>query len=281
MKIKGDYHIHTHNSCDDACMEFDFYAKAFHQNSEISLGVSDHLHSLIQEPDIVASRKEFDEFRAKYPQFKKRIHFGVEASVMSQWELKKLNNLPEFKDYKYGIRENGPMNAPMALSIDKEFIEKYKIEYVISGVHWPLYCREDPLSMIKEYHREYLFAASHPCTDILAHYLWWNPIRGMKNVFTNTRLISNEMRDEIKCALLENNVAFELNLCAVLLSGDYKGNKAWLDWYLGWVHDIQSAGVKLSLGSDCHDKYLNPEWYKEAETLFEHYKIDTEKFFTL
>ena len=281
MKIKGDYHIHTHNSCDDACLEFDFLAKALYMNSEVSLGISDHLHSLIQEKDIAASRKEFDEFKAKFPQFRKRIHFGVEASVMSQWELKKLNNIPEFSEYTYGIRKNGPANASMALSIDKEFIEKYKIEYVISGVHWPLYCREDPLSMVKEYHREYLFAASHPSTDILAHYLWWNPRKGMGNVFLNTRLISNEMRDEIKCALLENNAAFEVNIGAVLLNDDYKDNKAWLDWYLGWVHDIQNAGVKLSLGSDCHSEYLDPMWYKEAEKLFEHYKIDTEKFFTL
>ncbi len=281
MKIKGDYHIHTHNSCDDASLEFDFLARALYMNSEVSLGVSDHLHSSLQEKDIAASRKEFDEFKAKYPMFRKRIHFGVEASVMSKWELDKISKGQYSGSVTYGIRDNGPMNAPMALSVDKEFKEKYKIEYVISGVHWPLYCREDPLSFVKEYHREYLYAIEHPCTDIMAHYLWWNPIRGLKNVFTNTRLVSNEMRNEIKCALLENNTAFEVNLCAVLLSKDYKDNKAWLDWYLGWVHDIQNAGVKLSLGSDCHSEYLDPMWYKEAEELFEHYKIDTSKFFKL
>ena len=81
--------------------------------------------------------------------------------------------------------------------------------------------------------------------------------------------------------LLDYDKAFEVNLCAVLFSKVYKDNKTWLDWYLGWVHDIQNAGVKLSLGSDCHSKYLDPNWYKKAEELFEHYKIDTEKFFTL
>ena len=281
MKIKSDFHIHTHNSCDEASLEYDFFARALFERQDITLGVSDHLHSLLQEKDIAASKKEFDEFKAKYPMFRKRIHFGVEASVMSKWELDKINKGQYSGDVTYGIRDNGPMNAPMALPIDEEFKEKYKIEYVITGVHWPLYCREDPLSFVKEYHREYLYAIEHPCTDIMAHYLWWNPIRGLKNVFTNTRLVSNEMRNEIKHALLEYNKAFEVNLCAVLFSEEYKDNKTWLDWYLGWVHDIQNAGVKLSLGSDCHSKYLDPNWYKKAEELFEHYKIDTEKFFTL
>ncbi|MBE6730843.1 MAG: PHP domain-containing protein [Ruminococcaceae bacterium] len=281
MKIRNDYHIHTHNSCDEACLKFETLVQNAYRFGLNDFGVSDHVHSSLQEKDIAASRKEYDEILAKYPQLKGKFHFGVEASVMSEWEAKKLRENPMLKNCTYGLREGGPQNAKPTIVVDEEFIEKYKIEYVISGVHWPLYSREDELSMVKEYHRLYLYAASHPSTDILAHYLWWNPIKGMANAFKNKRLISNEMRNEIKCALLENNVAFEVNLCAVLLSKDYKDNKAWLDWYLGWVHDIQNAGVKLSLGSDCHDKYLNPQWYKEAEELFEHYKIDSEKFFTL
>ena len=279
MKITTDFHIHTHNSCDDACLEFETLIKNARQYGITDFGVSDHLHSILQKKDIAASRKEYDEILAKYPQLKGKFHFGIEASVMSEWEAKKLRDNPMLKDCTYGLREGGPMNAKPIIVADEEFIEKYKIEYVISGVHWPLYCREDELSMVKEYHRLYLYAASHPSTDILAHYLWWNPIRGMANAFKNKRLISNEMRNELKCALLENNTAFEINIDGVLFNKDY--NEEFMDWYLGWVHDIQNAGVKLSIGSDCHSEKLSKEAYQKAEELLTRYKINLDNLFKL
>ncbi|MBE6892017.1 MAG: hypothetical protein E7481_08360 [Ruminococcaceae bacterium] len=277
MKIVNDWHIHTECSCDDACLTFDNLILTAKNSGLTDFGVTDHLHSLVQEADIANSRKEFDRIIAENPHLKGHFHFGIEASVMSKWELDKINR----KDYEgsapiYGIG-GGPKNAEVDFAFNDEFLEKYGVEYIVSGVHWTRYDDDEPLAVAKDYHRQYLFAASHPKTTILAHYLWWNPIRGMENPFLSDKYVTDSMRNELKAALLQYGKAFELNLDAVILSH----SEAWLEKYLGFVSELQSSGVKLSVGSDCHDGSLNGTRYSKAAKLFETYNIDTSKFFTL
>lgn len=279
MKIKNDWHIHTECSCDDACMKFDDLIVCAKEFGLTDFGVTDHLHSLVQEPDIAASRKEFDRIIAENPELKGHFHFGIEASVMSKWELDKINR----KDYEgsapiYGIG-GGPKNAALDFAFNDEFLEKYGVEYVVSGVHWTRYNDESPAEIAKDYHRQYLFAATHPKTTILAHYMWWNPIRGMENPFASEKNVTASMKDELKAALAENGKAFELNIDGVLFNPCY--NEAWVENYLGFVSELQSAGVKLSVGSDCHSAKLPQSRYKLAEELFEKFGIDTAEFFTL
>ena len=277
MKIINDWHIHTECSCDDACMKFDDLILTAKKSGLTDFGVTDHLHSLVQESDIAASRKEFDRVIAENPQLKKHFHFGIEASVMSKWELDKINRMDYTGDAPiYGIG-NGPKNAELAFAFDDGFLEKYGVEYVVSGVHWTRYNDENPLEIAKDYHRQYLFAASHPKTTILAHYLWWNPIKGMENPFTGDKYVTESMKNELKAVLLQYNKVFELNLDAVILCHD----EAWIDKYMGFVTELQNSGVKLSVGSDCHDEVLFESQYTKAERIFDLYNIDTSKFFTL
>ena len=85
------------------------------------------------------------------------------------------------------------------------------------------------------------------------------------------------MRDELKCALKENNVAFELNPCMFYK----KMPESFVDDYLGWVSDMQRSGVTLSFGSDCHKAHITETEYGEIDKLLSHYGIDSDKFFCL
>ena len=283
VAITTDWHIHTKYSCDGACMEFEDLIKDAKQIGITDFGVSDHYHSRIQEADIKASRNAYERALEKYPELNGHFHFGIEASVMSEWEINKIKTGDYSELPVYGIRVGGPKNSPAVYDFDDELIEKYNIEYVIGGVHWLLYCDSDKESVIKEQHRQYMFCITNPYTTILAHYLWFNPADldrwpKMRNPCEHFFVISEEMRSELVHALKENNVAFEIN-------SEFFKNKysdTFRDEYLGWISDIQKSGVVLSFGGDSHSKNLSQNCnYDKIEQAFKHYGIDSSKFFCL
>ena len=219
MAITKDWHIHTHCSCDSACMTFEDLVSEAKELGITDFGVSDHYHTTIQESDIAASRREYEETLLRHSELKGHFHFGMEATLVSKWEAEKIARGEYDELPVYGFRSGGPKNAEVCFDFDEEFMEKYKIEYVIAGMHWPMYCDIDMESVVKEYHRQYMYAATHPFTDILAHYMWcdvhlftnvWN-IKDFKNPLADFNVIPFSMKDELKAALKENNVAFELN----------------------------------------------------------------------
>ena len=287
MAITSDWHIHTHCSCDSACMTFEDLITDAKNMGITDFGVSDHYHTSYQEPDIAASRAEYDAALERHPELKGHFHFGIEATVISKWEADKVRR----GDYdpsdppEYGIRVGGPAGAPVIFDFDDEFMEKYKIDYVVAGMHWPMYCGVDTDTLLKEYHRQYMFCATHPYSTIMAHYFWWDDclyescwnMPGLKNPFLDFSVIPHSMRDELTSALKENNVAFEINHCMF-----YKNMpKSFVDEYLGWVSDIQKDGVTLSFGSDCHRPRLATVEYGEMDKILTHYGIDSSKFFCL
>ncbi len=286
MAITTDWHIHTHCSCDSACMEFETLVEEAKKLGITDFGVSDHYHSRIQEADIAASRKEFEKTLKNHPELKGHFHFGIEATLMSKWEIEKIAK-GEYTDLPvYGFRSGGPENAELIFDLDQEFLDKYKIEYFIAGMHWPMYCKTDKQSLLTEYHRQYMYCATHPFTDILAHYCWWDEtlfkinwgLPDAQNPFTYFSDISQTMRSELVAALKENNVAFELN---TFLFGD-KNAESMRDEYLGFVADIQRSGVVISMGSDSHSPRLSDGCdYKKCAEIFGHYGIDTSKFYCL
>ena len=174
MAITSDWHIHTHCSCDSASLEFGTLIREAGDLGIRDYGVSDHYHTRIQEPDIAASRQEYDRALLAHPELRGHFHFGIEATIISAWEVEKIAR----KEYDelpiYGFRSGGPANAPVLFDFDESFIERYGIEYVVDGMHWPMYCGLGKDDLIREYHRQYMFAATHPYTTILAHYLWWD-----------------------------------------------------------------------------------------------------------
>ena len=284
MAITSDWHIHTHCSCDSACMTFEDLVSETKELGITDFGVSDHYHTTIQEADIAASRKEYEKTLLRHPELKGKFHFGIEATLVSKWEADKIARGEYDELPVYGFRSGGPKNAEVCFDFDEELLEKYKIEYVIAGMHWPMYCDLDASSVIKEYHRQYMYAATHPYTDILAHYLWfdmhlftnvWN-VPDYKNPFEDFNAVPRSMKDELKAALLENNVAFELNnwLFVDNLTEKFR------DSYLGWVNELQSSGVKIAFGSDNHSPHLKDLCdYRNREEVCRKYGIKTDEFF--
>ncbi len=286
MAITSDWHIHTKYSCDSACMEFETLVSETKKLGITDYGVTDHYHTRLQEADIAASRKEYEATLKRHPELEGHFHFGIEATIISKWEVDIIAR-GEYKDPPiFGIRSGGPANAPVMFDFDEEFMEKYKIEYVVSGMHWPMYCATDLKSVLKEYHRQYMFAATHPYTRIMAHYLWWdeNLFRNVwnlpdyENPFLDFSVISQSMRSELKAAMLENNVAFELNNCFF----KYEYPERFINSYFDWVSELQSSGIAISMGSDCHSKVLSGvcDYSKINEICMKH-GIDTSAFLCL
>jgi hypothetical protein len=98
----------------------------------------------------------------------------------------------------------------------------------------------------------------------------------LKNPFLDFSFVPESMRDELKCAMKENNVAFELNPC--MLRGL---PESFINDYLGWAADLQNSGITLAFGSDCHSASLTRLDYEKMNDLITHYGIDPSKFFVL
>ena len=276
MAIRSDWHIHTFCSCDSACITFEELIFEAKKNGITDFGVSDHFHTRLQEADIAASRAEYDAALARHPELKGHFHFGIEATLMSEWEIDKIARGEYDEVPIWGIRHGGPAGSPVRFDFDEEFLEKYKIDYVITGMHWPMYCATDRNSMLAEYHRQYMYAICHPFTDILAHYTWYdsNVYPQVENPFLDFSAVSETMRSEIKHALLENKVAFELNAFIFYMPESFR------DEYLGFAAELQKSGIVLSQGCDTHQHTLHVDYEKTAAT-YARYGIDTDKFFCL
>ena len=143
MKITTDWHIHTKCSCDSACMEFETLVLNAKELGITDFGVSDHYHTILQEPDIAASRKEFDSTLERHPELRGHFHFGIETTLVSAWEADKIRRGEYTEPPIYGFRQGGPKNAPVIFDMDEEFLTKYGVEYFIAGMHWPMYCDTD------------------------------------------------------------------------------------------------------------------------------------------
>jgi histidinol phosphatase-like PHP family hydrolase len=278
MKITSDWHIHSRNSCDSACMIVaDLVAEAT-QAGIRDYGLTDHIHSPYNLPDLAHSRQEF---LTNHPS--PRFHFGVEVSCMSQWELDQiaagLGNEPV-----YGIRAGGPAGGALAIGITAEDLATVGVEYVVGGTHWPMYVPYERESIIRDYHRQNMFLVTHPLVDIVAHPWWWmghwQDSHGNFSAepwFDDFNVIPDAMHDEFAAAAVECGTAVEINISANLLNPRYPD--AFVDKYLAYLVELQNRGVKLSIGSDCHSAHYAIAFEKIGEML-EHAGI-VDDFWTL
>ena len=262
MKIISDWHIHTQNSCDEGSIKVKHLIKKTKEKGILYFGISDHFHTIINLPDIINSRKEYEESNPK-----DNFHFGVEVSVVSKWEIEEIEkNKEKHKDAIYGIRNGGPAWAEPSIGINEEIIRELKIEYVIGGVHWPLYVEYKRENIIKDYHRQLIFLAENPLINIIAHPWWWHGkweedgIYKTKPWFDNFNVIPKSIHNEFISSVKENNKIVEINLNAMILTKKYP--LKWKYQYLEYIKNLQENGVVLCIGSDCHD----PEYDIDFET---------------
>jgi hypothetical protein len=181
---------------------------------------------------------------------------------VSQWELDEIAT-GRHKDPVYGLREGGPPSAPLAIALRPEHVARLGIEYVIGGTHWPMYVPPEPAVLIGDYHRQNMFLVTHPLITIVAHPWWWmGRWQDADKVYRghpwmgDFGVIPRSVHDEFAAAAIQHGKVVEVNLCAIL--------QCWIDTdrfkqqYAEYLGELHRRGVKLSIGSDCHnDNYVS------------------------
>jgi len=251
MKITSDWHIHSRNSCDEASMEVKVLVQMADEKGIIDYGLTDHIHTPYNLPDLAASRKEFTESNSS-----SNFHFGVEVSCVSKWEIDEIAT-GKYGSPVYGLRSGGDPGCHLAIGLDKSDIDRYQIEYVVGGTHWPMYVPIEREAIIKDYHRQNMFLVSHPLVDIVAHPWWWhghwqdsNGVFSTEPWFDDFGKIPKSMHDELASSAIQHGKVIEINISAILLNPHYP--QRFKNQYLEYIAELRSRGVKLCLGSDCH-----------------------------
>jgi histidinol phosphatase-like PHP family hydrolase len=280
MTITSDWHLHSRNSCDSASLVLRELVSEAAAAGITDFGVTDHIHTPYNLPDLAASREEF---LACSPS--PRFHFGVEVSCFSAWELAELAK-GGHEQPVYGLRRGGPPGGELAIGIGADELRTYGVEYVVGGAHWPMYVPVERQAVIRDYHRQNLFPACHPLVDIVAHPWWWMgawqdaagnyPGEPWLDDFT---VIPQSLHDEFAAALLEHGKVFEINISAILLNPQYPQRFA--RQYMDYVAGIRARGVAICIASDCHDPHYRAIDFETPARLLESVGIDTDDLWRL
>ena len=232
----------------------------------LDFGLTDHVHTPFNLPDIAKSREAF---LSTGPS--PRFHFGVEVSCVSQWEIDEIAS-GRHDNPVYGLRSGGPAGGDLAVGITAEYLAKQEVEYVVGGTHWPMYVPMEREAVIRDYHRQNMFLATHPLVDIVAHPWWWMghwvdnngnyPAKPWLNDFS---VIPTSMHREFAAATIEHKTAVEINIGAMLLNPHYP--EEFLSQYLEYLAELQSLGVCFSIGSDCHSAHYDSDFEKAGQLL--------------
>lgn len=268
--ITSDWHQHSHHSvdCRQTGRSLERLATEMAALRVEQFGVTDHVHTPQNLPDLAASRTAFSA-RPWAPGFR----FGVELSVVSRWELEELE-AGRGGEAPYGLRSGGPEAAAPALALEAQHLVEYGIEYVVGGTHWPLYVPLEPEAVIRDYHRQNLFLATHPLVTIVAHPWWW--MGGWQDADGMYRgdpwlddfgKVPPSMHDEFVAAVLGHGKVVEANLGACLCNATYP--ERFRRQYAEILAEWQERGVPLAIGSDDHGGGLAPlgRLYQAGEAL--------------
>ncbi len=268
MHLTSDWHIHSENSCDDACLRLADLAAEAEEAGIADFGITDHLHTPFNLPDVEASRRDYEAL-APSPRF----HFGIEVSCVSEWELAEIAS-GRHADPVYGLRGGGPPAAPLAIGLREPEIERLGIEFVVGGTHWPMYVPVERDAVIRDYHRQNLFLALHPLVTIVAHPWWWmGAWRDSDGVYRSDPWLDDfgkiprSMHNEFAAAAREHRKVVEINLSAMLLNPTYP--ERFRRRYVEYLAELKAAGVTLSIGSDCHDPHYRIDFATAAAMLAE------------
>ena len=266
MTIASDWHIHSRNSCDGACMTVAELLRQTAAKGIRDFGLTDHIHTPFNRPDLGASRQEYLDAAPS-----QHFHFGVEVSCVSQWEIDEVAT-GKYDNPVYGLRSGGPAGGPLAIGLTAADLETYGLEYVVGGTHWPMYAPLERQAVIADFHRQNMFLATHPLVDIVAHPWWWHGHwREDDGKFTaepwfdDFGCVPQSMHDEFATAAIEHRAVVEINIQAMLLNASYP--ERFKQQYLEYVAELKAKGVRLSIGSDCHSAHYEIDFDAAAEML--------------
>jgi histidinol phosphatase-like PHP family hydrolase len=258
MIFKDDWHIHSIHSCDGACMKIEDLVKGTAEAGIETYGITDHIHTPFNYPDIKESRKSYEKNRIE------GFHFGVEVSCVSKWELERIKTKNYTGDITYGIRNGGTPGCSLAIAIDEEYIENNSIEFVVGGTHWAMYTDNNANEIIKDYHRQNMFLAEHPLVDIVAH-PWWYYGPCTDGWTEDFSMIPDSYHREFASACISNNKLMEINIAAMLLSRNY--SIRFKEMYIEYLSMMKDLGVRFSVGSDCHNEFYDLDMQKASGML--------------
>lgn len=284
MKLRQNLHIHSSHSCDSACATIQDIQKEMLDYGMVEFGLTDHIHSQFNLCDIASSRNDFDVY-AQSPCF----HFGVEATCMAKWECDKI----AAGDYKrqgddpvYGLRYvELPLETPeLTLGITEEDIQKYHIEYVIGGTHWPSIGTDAPDKIYEDNFQQMLFLIRHPLVDILAH-PWYDidyAIGGMhvhkagsqpaREAFLH---VPERMNDQLCAELIKYGKCAEINIS---MFQDNRSPEEVHRKYWRMLEDWRDAGVRFTFGNDLHAAHSCKNCLALMEQLLEAHGFHEEHF---
>ncbi|MDP6779996.1 MAG: hypothetical protein QGI83_24790, partial [Candidatus Latescibacteria bacterium] len=127
-------------------------------------------------------------------------------------------------------------------------------------------------AVIRDYHRQNMYLATHPLVNIVAHPWWWmgywKDAKGhypAEPWFDDFGVIPASMHNEFAAAAKEHETAVEINISANLLNGHYPRHFA--GQYLEYLAGLRSLGVALSIGSDCHSTHYEIDFGVVEEML--------------
>ena len=266
MPLTSDWHIHSRNSCDSACITVADLVKEAAENGITDFGLTDHIHTPFNMPDLEASRREY---LASDPS--PHFHFGVEVSCVSQWEIDEVAT-GKYENPVYGLRQGGPPGAEPAIALTQEDIERLGIEYVVAGTHWVMYVPMERDAVIRDFHRQNMFLATHPLVDVVAHPWWWHghwpdpdgQFTG-EPWFDDFGAIPQSMHDEFAAAAVEHGTVVEINLSANLLNPHYP--ERWRGQYVDYLAGLKSRGAALCTSSDLHGEHYTTDFAAGARMI--------------
>jgi histidinol phosphatase-like PHP family hydrolase len=264
MRITTDWHIHSHNSCDSACMQIADLIPEAAAKGITDFGVTDHYQNSYNMPDIESAREEF---LALNPG--PRFHFGIEVSSVSTWELEVIAGKTFDSPPIWGIRDGGPEGAEPTIGLTLADIDRLGIEYVIGGTHWPLYVPFEREAIIHDYHRQNMMLATHPLVDIVAHPWWWmghwadeNGAWTAEPWFDDFTVIPQSMHTEFADAVIESGSVVEINPSAIAFNKAYP--ESFAHQYLDYLALLKERGVTFSMGGDCHSAHYDIDFDRIA-----------------
>jgi histidinol phosphatase-like PHP family hydrolase len=190
---------------------------------------------------------------------------------VSQWEIDEIAR-GQYDRPVYGLRSGGQAGCDLAIGITVQDVSRYQIEYVVGGTHWPMYVPLEREAVIRDYHRQNMFLATHPLVDIVAHPWWWmghwqddNGNFDGEPWFDDFGVIPKSMHNEFAAAVVEHNKAVEINLSANLFNPHYPDR--FVRQYLEYLAELESAGARLSIGSDCHSAHYEIDFKAAGQML--------------
>jgi histidinol phosphatase-like PHP family hydrolase len=278
MKIRCDWHIHSrHSSCGNKQTTLELIVEQARAAGLRSFGVADHLHAKFSEPHLLACRAEYDAMSDK-----EGFHFGIEVGVLREYDHRQQEQLSQTAEPC-----DDWADMKLVLPLSRQLLEQLQPEYIIGSAHWPLGAPFEREAIIRSYHRQNMFLATHPEIDIVAHpWCWggggveqWRDADGYYHTLPwldDFSVISKSMHDEFAAATIEHSTAIEINAKGVLLNPRYP--ESFRRQYLKYLAGLKDAGVRFSFASDSHHYGYESSLLYDIEACLDQLGLQEEDF---